>query len=370
MLHIIDFINQHSNWEDLLRGTPYHIEIKRDGDYFILKYSQLESDFSNPVVRECRGSIFYQNGDNIQCVCQPFYKFGNYGESYADKIDWSTAKVMEKVDGSLIKVWYHNGWHVSTNGTIDAYKSANYAFENMTFGDVFNIALGEHTPQNFFDILDKNRVYMFELVSPYTRVTIPYADTALYFLGSRDMRTMQEVDYDDHPIEFKDFHIRHPHFFSLSSIDACIDAVNNMTRDEEGFVVVDKDFRRIKIKSPEYLLASRMRNNGAITTKIVLQLLKENKLDDFVAYCPDYLEFVEDVCQKFLKLEKNYKKAWNEISSVTFASRKEFAMAACKSPYKEYLFKKYDNNQLTAREFLFNMSFSKLVDLVKTIQND
>jgi len=28
---------------------------------------------------------------------------------YADTIDWSAARVQEKVDGSLIKVWYYNG---------------------------------------------------------------------------------------------------------------------------------------------------------------------------------------------------------------------------------------------------------------------
>lgn len=370
MSHIINFINQHPNWETLLRENPYYVETKRDGDYFLLKYSQIESDFSNPIVRECRGSIFYQKANDIQCVCQPFYKFGNYGESYADQIDWVSAKVMEKVDGSLIKLWYHNGWHVSTNGMIDAYKADNSVFENMTFGDVFDLALGKHPSQSFFDILNKDRVYMFELVSPYTRVTIPYIDTALYFLGSRDMITMQEIDYNDHPDKFQDFDIKYPHLFSLSSINACIDAANNMTKDEEGLVVVDKNFHRIKIKSPEYLIASRMRNNGAITTKTVLQLLKEDKLDDFVAYCPDYAEFIDDVCHKFLKLEKNYENAWAEIALTTFNTRKEFAMKILQSPYKDYLFKKYDNNQLTIREFLFSMSISKLVDLIKTIHND
>lgn len=364
-LLIEDFINTHSDWETLLAGEPYCVTTKRDGDYFLLKYSQFGSDFSDPLVRECRGSIFYSDGTQAKCVCQPFYKFGNFGENYADTIDWKTACVMEKVDGSLMKVWYHKGWHVSTNGTIDAYNAANAAYEGMTFGGVFDIALNNKTDA-FCKLLNKDRVYMFELVSPYTRVTIPYDFTALYFLGSRDMRTMKEIEHADCPIGFADFNIRYPKRYPLKTLEDCINAVNQMTKDEEGFVVVDKDFHRIKIKSPEYLLAAHARNNGAITTKTVLSLLKEDKIDDFLGYCPDYADFVKEVCSQFVELAKRYETEWNKYKPIASKPRKEFALAVCTSPYKEYLFLKYEGAQIGAKELLLSKPLSKLADLVGT----
>ena len=61
--------------------APYNIAIKDDGDFILLKYSQIDSDFNEEIVRECRGLIIDKN---LVPVCVPFYKFGNYGESYAD----------------------------------------------------------------------------------------------------------------------------------------------------------------------------------------------------------------------------------------------------------------------------------------------
>ncbi len=364
MLFVEKFISQHSDWEILLSKEPYYVKTEWDGDYFLLKYSQFGSDFSNPIVRECRGSIFYQNpNDNtIQCVCMPFYKFGNYGESYADDIDWPTAQVMEKVDGSLIKVWYHRQWHVSTNGKIDAYKKYN----DQTFGQIFNQALHDNI-EEFFKILDKNRTYMFELVSPYSQTTILYPFTALYYLGSRDMATMKEVEYNDRPIGFEDFNIKYPKFYNLSSLELCISVVNQMSKDEEGFVVVDKDFHRIKIKSPEYLLAFRATNNGIITTKQVLSLIQDNKLDDFLGYCPQYTNFVNNVCWKLKELIHRYEDALSDYRSTFDLTRKEFAGVVKSSPYEDFLFQKYDNPNLTAKEYVLSWTLSRLT---KTIQND
>jgi hypothetical protein len=103
----LDFIREHSDWEELLSAAPYHIKIKRTDGYVIFSYG-IEADFRIDVVRECRGIILDEK-NGYKPVCVPFFKFGNYGEPYADEIDWDTARVQEKIDGSLIKVWHHKG---------------------------------------------------------------------------------------------------------------------------------------------------------------------------------------------------------------------------------------------------------------------
>ena len=84
MLKTIEFIKQNADWRELLSGAPYKISIKDDEGFTILKYSQIDSDFNNEIVRECRGLIIDKN---LAPVCVPFFKFGNYGEPYADEID-------------------------------------------------------------------------------------------------------------------------------------------------------------------------------------------------------------------------------------------------------------------------------------------
>jgi len=102
MLKLLDFIHENADWEEQLSKAPYDIDIKRSEGFILLSYGP-ESDFRIEVVRECRGIILDET-DNYRPVCVPFFKFGNYGEPYADDIDWNTARVQDKIDGSLINL--------------------------------------------------------------------------------------------------------------------------------------------------------------------------------------------------------------------------------------------------------------------------
>ena len=95
------FISKYENWRDILKDK-YKITIKEEYPFAIFNYG-IDCDFSNPIVQESRGIIL--DLDNLEVVCWPFRKFGNYNESYADKIDWNTARVQDKIDGSIIKLW-------------------------------------------------------------------------------------------------------------------------------------------------------------------------------------------------------------------------------------------------------------------------
>lgn len=55
-LQLLDFIKQNKeNWKEVLQQPPYSLIVKENENYVLLKYNQLESDLSNPIVQECRG---------------------------------------------------------------------------------------------------------------------------------------------------------------------------------------------------------------------------------------------------------------------------------------------------------------------------
>src|SRR5690606_13664662 len=179
-------------------------------------------------------------------------------------IDWSTARVLEKLDGSLAKLWYHNGgWHVSTNGTINAHNAelpmsivdpqTGYRIDN--YYDLFRLALwtADINYGEFKSKLDTDYTYMFELVSPYNRVVIPYTETKLYHIGSRNNKTLKEEELD--------IGIEKPKEYSLSTLEDCLWATERMLFSEEGYVVVDNQYNRVKIKSPNYVAAHHLKNN-------------------------------------------------------------------------------------------------------------
>ena len=90
MLELQKFIQSNPNWELRLSQKPYCITVKHKDNFIMFSYSQIDSDFFNPVVKECRGIIL---DDKFNVCCYGFNKFGNYGEGYADNIDWNTARM-------------------------------------------------------------------------------------------------------------------------------------------------------------------------------------------------------------------------------------------------------------------------------------
>ena len=82
-----------------------------------LSYSQRESDLANAVVQECRGVILEL--DTWRVVSMPFAKFFNAEEPNAQAtaraLDWDSARVYEKCDGSLMTLYWYGGWNVSSS---------------------------------------------------------------------------------------------------------------------------------------------------------------------------------------------------------------------------------------------------------------
>lgn len=378
-MKVLDFIREHADWEDLLAAEPYCIKASWDGWFVLLKYNQLASDFSEEMVRECRGCIFWLpdgRHEYAEIVCYPFDKFGNYGETYVPSIDWNHARVQEKVDGSLIKIWRNLGeWHVSTNGTIDARKAPT-SVEGVSFYDVFIRALEKNgNPQTFFNSLDANYTYMFELVSPETRVTISYPESAIYYLGSRNMTTLLEEQYPPDTLDFDFFpFVKLPQVYPLTTLEVCIDAVNKMGADEEGFVVCDAHFNRIKIKSPEYLIAAHLRNNGAITVKRVIEAMRAGYIDDFYAYAPDYREFVDSVINAYNRIAQACE-MWY-LQSIADSKRlpdlKLHQIVKCyPTAYRDYCFKRHVGKVKDAYDYLENgMFMCNVVDWVREYIKD
>lgn len=372
-MRVLELMNRENNWEEILQEAPYFINIKKKDGYVLLKYNQIFSDFSNEIVRECRGAIFRKNVDGRWiCVSRGFDKFMNFGESYAPKIDWESAIVMEKVDGSLIRCFWDNGkWHIATNGQIDAFETVIDDRE-WTFGHLVYKALGgEYRFNKLTMLLDPNFTYMFELVSPMTQVIIPYPETKLYYLGARDMVTMRENKFKDYKV-IKAFGISIPKHYPIHNIAECIGEANRMTKDEEGFVVVDKNYNRIKVKSPEYLRAARLNNNNKITIKRVVEMMREEQLDDFIAYCPQHEEMVNKVIGALKEMEEECAREWEEVKEFACKEKKEFVSIVKSKGVKwpNYLYWKYSNSEGAPSQFLGKMSVKAITDLIRRRLNE
>ena len=119
-------------------SQEYKIKINRHQKYphlVCLKYSQIESPMAAKVVQQSRGIILNEKR-NWDIVSYAYDKFFNYGEPLAVQIDWQKATVYDKLDGSLMILYYYdNKWQVQSSGTADGSGEVN-GF-NVTFAELF-----------------------------------------------------------------------------------------------------------------------------------------------------------------------------------------------------------------------------------------
>lgn len=330
-LLVQDFIEQHPNdWEKLLAEKPYCLTMSREQwngmNLLMLKYSQVDSDFNEPIVRECRGIIFDE--DTWEPVSVPFFKFGNVGESYCPDIDWTSARIGQKIDGSLIKIVKINGkLLISTNGTIDAKKAPiaeqiNCPFK--TFEDIV-IYVFRYKDVDYMNF-EEGFTYMFELVSPWTRVVVPFKKTDMYFLGKRDNTTFEETYFTDD--EVMSWLFDTPKIYPLKSIDECLAATKEMPWNEEGYVVCDGKFNRVKVKSPSYVAAHNLKGNGILSYSRAIELVRSNEIDEICSYFEEFRPALEECKTRFWKLVEDSENAWNEYLKVdsSLQTRKDKAL--------------------------------------------
>lgn len=365
-LKIIEFMKNHKNWEELLTKKPYCLKVNRHNGYILLKYDQIHSDFSLDIVKEARGIIIKE--ECYKVVCFPFIKFFNIDETYADKIDWNTAKVQEKIDGSLIKLWCDekNGiktWNVSTNGCIDAFACdlGTDICPYKTFGELFMSVFNFRT----FQKMNPNYTYMFELVSPYTKIVVDYPRTKIYHLGTRDNISGKELE--------EDIGVTKPKLYPLKTEEEIRETVNKLPFNEEGYVVVDKNYHRVKVKSPAYVNAHRLINNNVINTVKVLDLIIQNEQEEFLSYFPEYKNVFKNIERRYLNFRKRLKTIEERILKLKKKAkdRKDFAIKLIKRmpDYKEMGFMLYDDKIKNYEEYLNNLTTKKIIEGIERYEN-
>ncbi len=356
-MELIKFLKENDNWREILTQSPYCLSVKEKDNYAIFKYNQLESDMSLRIVQESRGVIIDLNDYTV--ACRAFDKFFNVQEPYAVKLT-KNIRALEKIDGSIIKIWSdrNNNVRVSTNGMIDA-ADADILLpvnEVKTYQDLFNKALNE-TNMKFEDFKEyRNYTLIFELVSPLNRIVVPYQNTELFFLGVRDNRTGQEwtpYDFDDEKLNNN---FSRPRLYDIQTVEQAIDVARTLGADREGFVLVDENFNRVKVKGSEYLAMHLLRNN-TLSQRNFLEAVLENKQDDLVAFFPEYEPFIRNIEKKINNYIKNVESALKMANYDL--NKKDFALEVLNNEYmKNYsniLFKVYGDRSYDWEHNTFNI---------------
>lgn len=224
-------------------------------------------------------------------VSHPFDKFFNAGEPNAALLDWSTARVVEKLDGSLMSLYFYDGaWQVASSGLPDA-RGPLGSRPDVTMAQVFwevwrDLQL-PLPPAEFAGYW-----FGFELMTPWNQVVVQHQAPAIVVIGARNPAG-QEVWPAALPFDWP-----RAASFPLASLEAVSLAAAQIPKARgEGFVVCDADFRRQKIKSPGYVALHHLRDR--LSMPRLVELVRSGETGEFIAYFPDLAPHLTDICARY-----------------------------------------------------------------------
>lgn len=364
MLEIQKYL-QNNTLEQL--ETELGIKHNRHSKYpnlVLLKYDQIKSPTYHPIVRECRGIILDED-DNWKVISYPFKRFYNYGQNNAEKaIDWATAVVQEKADGSMLQLFnYRSEWLVATSGKADASGIVNgydFTFEQL-FWRIF-----DSLDYKLSILLDNNSTYIFELCSIYNKVVVEYKEPKLVLLGYRDLFTYGEASYNSLITLAKCLNYEVVKQYPLNNLQQILFYLKTTKGNElEGLVVVDNNFNRIKIKSEEYVALHHIRSNTN-TPIALLEVIRKGETEELLTYFKEFTKEINELDTKYKKLTRLINRVW--AVKVYISDRKEFALSVKDYYYSDCLFSLYLNKVNSVEDYLLNLDIKKLYQWIINLQ--
>jgi hypothetical protein len=296
----------------------------------LLKYDQINSPMGDLLAQECRGLILNED-DDWNVVSFPYTKFFNNGEGHAKDLDWNTAKVYEKLDGSIMTLYhYQDKWHVSSSGSPDAGGQVTYN-RNKTFQELFWEVwneLGYKLPDPAL-----NMCYMFELMTAENRIVVAYDFNRLVLHGARCILlpynevAPEQVAKDNGWECVKTFP-----FNDLANVLKVADTLGGT--EGEGFVVCDHRFHRQKIKGKAYVALHHLKSS--LSLRRIVEIVQANEGEEFLRYFPEYTKEFTEIREKFRLLYNKAEKEYQENKDIEV--QKDFALAIKHLPYSGALF--------------------------------
>jgi hypothetical protein len=365
MLKIQEFLSVSSSTEDKLtllkkRLGVVSIRHPKYSNLIHFKYNKrFDIDWSGELIKECRGIILDEK-KSWKVVSYPFYKFFNYGEKYAAKIDEKNSVVQPKLTGELCVMYaYDNDWQVSTltspsaNGDVGPY---TFSFAEFFWKTFYNMRLG-------LPHVDCNHCFFFELTSKYNQTVVRYKEPNLTLLGARNTETNKEISAKSAD---KLFGIDAPivESYPFVSYDDVIDVFNHTDPTEnEGFVAFD-GINRVQLIHPGFLSLNYAR--GGLSRRAFLEIVRTGEKDEVLSIFPEFREICEDLEDKVEDFITELEMKYNTLKFI--ADQKEFANEALKTKCSGAMFAMRAKQTKSVRDYIMDMRLEYLAIALKLDQ--
>lgn len=344
----------------------YSLVCKKENNKVLLKYHQIDSHFARgtKAVRECRGLILEEGTWKVMSL--PFVRFFNLGENHADDIDYDTAKTFKKEDGSLIALywdWNQEKWCIQTSGTIEANTPVGLDSDLTFFKlacNTMDFEVDENgVIQNFKG--NKNFIYVMELCTPYNVVVTPHKTCYTRVLTIRNRETLKELSWENVIIESETVGLKAVECYGFNPKDV-VKMAKDLPQVEEGYIVCDGNFNRVKVKNPAYVALHHLKSK--LCKEELFTVIFKGEQDEFLTLFPEYTDMLYDRIEWLDIVKKDVQNVHKDLKlSAPTDSKKSYAI------YLQGLMKTYPLSSHFASYFYRMFDNDMSIDMLEVIKN-
>ena len=294
------------NIDNILNET--HIKNKKFGNYSIMFYDKPNIMEFNSMTRNIRSVVI----DNIK---QKVVSLSPSKSFYLDEFIYNHPQfddviVEEFIEGTMINLFwdeYNNKWEISTKTTI----GGNVIFfSNKTFNQMFYETI-EYCKLDL-SLLNKSCCYSFVMQHPSNRIVTQFSNPSLFLIEVYNEGVFMDVN--EVIQTFTDANVKCPKALDIfSNYNELINYYNenDIPSYSMGIIIRKKGTNiRTKIRNPNYEKIRLLRGNSSNLQFHYFTLMKENKIDEFLQYYPEYSNKIKkytSIDNKFINnLYKNY----------------------------------------------------------------
>jgi hypothetical protein len=384
MLKVQEYLLTHS-FTELFNEHGVNVRPSTDFSKWSLNYDQLAAKAGDPLADECRGLVLRPASritdlativGSTTIVARPMDRFYNAGDSNAAPIDWSTSRIQEKLDGTMTILYFDfvkNEWCVGTRSVCEAdvvFGDCVSPLKENTFRELFFYA-ADKSKSDYFpsvdhwldylhsDKLARNCTYIFELTSPINRVVVKYGDYRITLLAVRETATGHYMSPDKLRKVGMPVVTEWP-LKTLADIEAFL--LDSDPAKVEGAVVIDANNNRLKVKSKQWVLASRAKDSVSVSKRNALQCIIDGTLDDVLPLLDDGLqEYLRKMQEKTAAYCKQIDSTFAAVRAASASSdRKAFALGVQASGlWQTPFFNLYGGKWDTTIDWLRHLSATK-----------
>jgi hypothetical protein len=386
---------EHYSLKELGEQHGVYASFNKTGQLFSCNYDQISTKDDDLLSQQCRGLILASkdgrsfldqatiiNGRNnydhltigkTRIIACPMFRFFNYGQGTVAEIDFNdpSISILEKLDGTCIiisKNPFSNQWLVSTRSVPEADLTMDNGI--MTFRSYFEKALFDTNGMSFEELtsyLDSNFTYCFELTGALNRIVVCYPNNRITLLAVRNLTTLQEVEIGSLGLPDS---IPLVKCYDWSSIEHLVNWVSTFDPTKnEGVVIKDAKFRRVKLKSAKYVALSKLRDSLGNSERNCLELILLGNEDDAIPFLSS------EIVENLLKIKEGLRKAINyndhiyesifyKALAIRLNDKKTFALTLkneidqlqlidkANQLWAPYFFNRYDHKSNSMKEFI------------------